>query len=145
MLELQVLLGTLGFLTSLPEVRTPQEHTQGRVLDWHQDNEGLPLSLVVWSNRFPTEVRFKNNRMLSARDGDVILIDNERTFHRTPKNGRRRWFARLSVISYQMKAFVDNCRTLAQDHERRNQNHRVSRIEPEFFYICRDCEWEAKL
>lgn len=34
-------------------------------------------------------------------------------------------------------------RALAEDH-RRETGHRVSRIEPEMIYECRDCEWEAR-
>src|SRR5438045_2672665 len=86
-LEFQVLLGTFGFLTAIPEVRISPPDDE---IDWHQDNDGMPLLLAVWSNRCPTEVRFKNNRRLEARDRDVILIDNEQTFHRMPPGAGER-------------------------------------------------------
>lgn len=97
-LEFQVLLGSLGLLPCLPEVRFDPPDD---VIDWHQDNSGSPCVLVVWSDQYPTEVRFRNGRRLKAVDGDVLLLQNERVFHRKPPTarGKKRVFVRAIVKS----------------------------------------------
>lgn len=94
--EFVVMLGSKGLLSlGIPEVRWPGS---GGFIDWHQDNEGQEALLAVWSNVTPTEVRFRNGRTLRAVDGDVILIQNDKVFHKTPARlAKGRWFARTFV------------------------------------------------
>jgi hypothetical protein len=84
-------------------------HEQGDVrepkwqvpMGWHRDegiNHQVDMSVVIWSNIKPTEVRFPDGSLLEARDGDVILIDNLECEHRTPEGDLSgRWFARARV------------------------------------------------
>lgn len=97
------------------EVRSPQrhythaqEHPDDPAYGWHQDTHGVPgTSLfdrvsdqitVMWSNVLPTEVA-RGHRRLRTRDGDVLLVDNLATKHRTPKGAElaNRWFVRAHV------------------------------------------------
>jgi hypothetical protein len=65
-------------------------------LDFHPDGD-VDL-VIVWSNKFPTEVRLASGKMLHAKDGDVILINNRADQHRGPlfyTYHNERWFIRL--------------------------------------------------
>lgn len=99
-----VVLGSNGFLPlGLPEVFSPEMYSSEEWLSpmsWHQDNGGQAALLALWSNVYPTEIRFGNGRRLLSVDGDVIVIQNDKVFHRMPTHIRKshgRWFARTFV------------------------------------------------
>lgn len=81
------------------DVRSPDEHAQAyaEILaqypdGWHYETECVGRHFAVWSDRAPTQVMFNDGRLLDAKDGDVILIDNLEARHRPPDVAR--WFAR---------------------------------------------------
>lgn len=67
------------------------------VKEWH-DDEGLAYT-VIWANKHPTEVVFlRNQTLLETRDGDVILLNNLESRHRTPPScPLGRWIAWAEV------------------------------------------------
>lgn len=86
-------------LDCLIEVRSPEYNARNTPTYWHKDAESYPnQKLAVWSNTRPTEIRFANGDLLQARDGDVILIDNDEVMHRAPDNQADRWFIRTAVV-----------------------------------------------
>lgn len=68
---------------------------------WHQDcaTHSKHQHLICWSNKIPTLVRYPDGTMLEAKDGDVIVIDNEEVEHSPPPNtnGQGRVFARVRI------------------------------------------------
>ena len=81
------------------EVRDPEVNKQQNAAaqGWHQDSVGSRLMLVMWSNVRPTEIRFADDTLLKSRDGDVLLVDNDEAWHRSPDDQRDRWFLRTLV------------------------------------------------
>lgn len=70
--------------------------------DWHQDGDLKPGSrmdnaMVLWSNRTPTEFRYKN-KIYQPKPFEVILVRNLACHHRRPANApKRRWIFRQRV------------------------------------------------
>lgn len=77
----------------LSDTDTPHPHAA----EWH-DDEGMLFS-VIWTNKCPTEVMFlRNKTLLSAKDGDIILINNHECHHKMPSNRPAgRWMAWAEV------------------------------------------------
>lgn len=70
---------------------------------WHRDGTGIYQEhVVIWSNILPTEVLLPNGSLLEAKDGDVILLENQAVMHRIPAEAvdhPDRWFARAWVAN----------------------------------------------
>jgi hypothetical protein len=99
---LQALLAQAGYQCSRFEIRDPEQHEAALAEiegvypgGWHRESDCIGPRFAVWSDHTPTEVRFLNGKLLTARDGDLILLDNELVEHRMPQTERGRWFARL--------------------------------------------------
>lgn len=84
-------------LDCLIEVRDPEYAAQNTPTYWHQDAAGSRMMIAVWANVRPTEFRFADGSLLQARDGDVILFDNDEVMHKAPDDQTGRWFIRTSV------------------------------------------------
>lgn len=86
-----------GFTNMIIKLRDPRANGRHNADFWHRDSGGSPITLVLWSNIRPTQVRFTDGSLLKARAGDVMLIDNVEVQHRAPSNQRGRWFIRARL------------------------------------------------
>lgn len=106
-IELLEKIKSLGFMSSdrYPglEWRSPKENHNmigwnDSALSWHRDGGGLYVSLLVWSNREPTEVKDARTDQIVGpfKPGDIILIRNGLALHRMPRwISTDRYFARM--------------------------------------------------
>lgn len=81
-----------------PESNRNQDSSVNR---FHSD--GDVDYFIVWSNKHSTIVKFRNNKLLKAQDGDVILVNNRKSEHMRPNiqdsgGGCTRWFIRISAL-----------------------------------------------
>ncbi len=75
-------------------------HPRADAQDWHRDNNtgNYDFPLIIWSNHKPTEVLLPNGTITHGRCNEVMMVDNGKTKHRTPKmslpTAQKRMFAR---------------------------------------------------
>lgn len=81
------------------EVRSPDTNAQQDAggQGWHRDATAPNTHLIMWSNIRPTLVRFKDGSLLEAKDGDVLLVDNDEVTHCAPEDQSNRWFLRTLI------------------------------------------------
>lgn len=86
------------------EVREPTDNLRIRHHEiagsWHHDGMfgDSPTAMVVWSNREQTEVQLSNGTVIQPDPGDIVLVHNTMTKHRSPqKMSEDRWFFRSHI------------------------------------------------
>ena len=58
-----------------------------RANEWHQDDFGSPMALILWSDDYPTEIKvYGTSEIIRPEPFEVVLIDNLLVHHRVPKD-----------------------------------------------------------
>lgn len=69
--------------------------TTSRAHVWHRDGERRGRKFCVWASNGPTEVMDEKGTLLDAKNGDVILIQDDLVVHRAQV--KPSWFVRVGV------------------------------------------------
>lgn len=97
--ELWKLLKDLNFSYLAIEVtHDPYDRLTPDTKEFHHDSNGRDMNLIVWSNQYPTEIRYPDGSILPTQDGDLILIHNTEVTHRVPEYLGKRWFTRVLYV-----------------------------------------------
>ena len=65
-----------------------------RANEWHQDDFGTPMALILWSDDYPTEIKvYGTSEIIRPEPFEVIMIDNRLVHHRVPQDYRRAVYA----------------------------------------------------
>ena len=97
---------------SLLQVRRPDAVSATRNPEFHQD-AGTEITefVCLWTNKFPPEIKLPDGSIEHANPNDVLLFNNSKVYHRTPKeamdaNDPDRWMVRMNCFTDAMKVKV---------------------------------------
>lgn len=96
------------------EVRSPKDHLPGGICtgpteEWHQDLNGEDYWIVVWANKWPTNLKTLDGRIVYGADpNNIWMFDNTKYYHRTPlqAKGTDRWFAKCTISKQDMEKWL---------------------------------------
>lgn len=73
---------------------------------WHKDDRGSKgLSLIVWSDKYPTLLRERRSkRQIVIPSGSIVIFNNDYYRHKPDHKGKnsRRWFIRYAIYSKEL-------------------------------------------